>query len=796
MIFFKLRNHFLIIIALFLSVFASAQNDLKIGQWKSYLPYRTAKYVTQSKDKVYYATQYSVLSYDKNNNEIDFLSKVEGLSDAGVQMIKYNRFSDILFIAYDNSNIDLLKKDGTVQNVRDILSNTNIIGDKKIYDIYIENATNIYLACGFGVVKFNIVKGEFDFTTFTNLKVRSVSVLDGYLYIVTDNGIYRALNDSKLNLADFKTWTFLGKNQGFPSGYRCSAICSTRGKLYLGINDSLCVWENNNLKSLQYVGDSYNINNISAEGKNILYSFVHKNENQKWDGKLGYINEKEEVTLISNNNCINNIFNAVEDEKGTIWLADVGDKFKRLENISGTNAACKDFSTNSPYSASTSEVAIADDNSLWVASGTVVNGGPRDNYNGFYRYFDGKWSYKNSTNDDVMKNAYLQGAKNGQAFTKDCHRVIVNKTTKKGYIGSYWSGLLDVSEDGKPLKLFSGNNSALQRTPDDTNSTRVGGMAFDKKGTLWIANTLSPKSVVALTSDGKWYAMGANIGRQYLSQCVIDPVNGYKWFAIANNGGLLVYDEGKDIATENDDRSLIINTSNSRLPSNNVNCLEVDLDGRIWVGTDNGVIYFSCGSSLFDKKDACKGFLPIATVDGIPEYLLRYNSVNTIAVDGANRKWFGTANGFFIQSGDGVEQIAYYNKSNSPLFDDNINDIAINNRTGEVFIATSKGLQSLKSDATAGSATASNVLVYPNPVRPEYEGLIAIKGLAEDSKVKITDINGRLVYETEALGGQAVWDGKDYNGQKAETGVYYVFSTYIKNLDYPSSAAAKVLLVK
>ena len=796
MTFYKLRNLFFTIIIFFsFTAFAQTTNDLQIGQWKSYLPYRTAKYVTQSKDKVYFATQSAILSYDKNNNEIDFLSKVEGLSDAGIQVIKYNKLSEILFIAYDNSNIDLLQKDGSVQNVRDILSNVNIIGDKKIYDVYVENATTIYLACGFGIVKFNILKGEFDFTTFTTSKAKSVCVLDGYLYVGTETGLYRTLNDPKLNLADFKTWTLMGKNQGFPSVYTCNTICAAKGKLYLGLNDTLSVWENNQLKKIQYISDAHTVGYISAEGKNVLYSFIHKKENEKWDAKLGYLNENDEPILIPNNNCFVHIFSAVEDEKGTIWFSDIEDGFKRLENVNGSGAVCKSFSTNSPYSSNVSEVAIADDNSLWVAGGTVVSGRERSNLDGFYRYFDNKWSYKNNRNDAIMKSGYINGAITGQADVRDCHRVVIDKKTKKAYVGSYWSGILEVAEDGKITKLFSGNNSTLQTAIGDPNSTRVGGLAFDKKGTLWASNTLAQKPIVALTAEGKWYSFGASVGNIYVGQCLVDPINGYKWFAISN-GGLLVYDEGKDIANETDDRFAIITTSNSRLPSNNVNCIEADLDGRIWVGTDNGVAYFSCGSSLFDKKETCKGFLPIATVDGIPEYLLKYNSVNTIAVDGANRKWFGTANGFFIQSPDGVEQIAYYNKSNSPLFDDNINDIAINDRTGEAFIATSKGLQSLKTDALVGGATASKVLVYPNPVRPDYEGVIAVKGLAEDSKVKITDINGRLVFETEALGGQAIWDGKDYNGRKAETGVYYVFSTYIKNLDYPSAAAAKVLIVK
>ena len=218
----------------------------------------------------------------------------------------------------------------------------------------------------------------------------------------------------------------------------------------------------------------------------------------------------------------------------------------------------------------------------------------------------------------------------------------------------------------------------------------------------------------------------------------------------------------------------------------------------MWVATDDGVIWFSCGSSIFDKstkKEVCNGTLPTTVVDGIPESLLKYNNVNTIAIDGANRKWFGTSNGLFIQSSDGKTQIAYFDKSNSPLFDNNIIDIAINNKTGEAFIATNKGLQSFKTDALLGTPVHREVIVYPNPVRPEYDGLIAIKGLAQDANIKITDVNGRLVYETEALGGQAVWNGRDYQGNKVVKGVYLIFSAYTRNVDNPDEAVAKVMIM-
>jgi ligand-binding sensor domain-containing protein len=780
----------------FLPFLAFAQNDLKIGQWKSYLSYRYAKYVTQSNDKIFYATEMAILSLDKRNDEIEFLSKVEGLSDAGVQLIKYNKFAEILLVAYNNGNIDLVKKDGTVQNVRDILDNITIIGDKKIYDVYVENASNVYLACGFGIVKFNMLKGEFDFTTFTNSLVKNIEIHDGFLFAIVSGKLYRTKNDAQINLADFKNWQLLGKTQGFSNNYACKGICSARGKLYLGINDTLCVWQNNNLKKmLNPVSNDHTVGEISAEGKNILVNMIFKDQSRTWDARLFSIDENESIKQVNNNGCFQYIYNAIEDEKGQVWMSEYSDPginngFKRLQSVD--QPTCKTFKTNTPFSNSASEIAIADDNSLWVAGGSVFNGVYQVNYDGFYRYFNGKWSYKNESNDPIIKDSFLYKI-------HDLHTVAINNTTKKTYIGSFWGGLLEVDENGKILNHFKAGDkkSTLDNAQGDLSSVRIGGLAFDKKGNLWIANNKAKKSISVLTAEGKWYSMGKNMGDKLIYQCVVDPINSYKWFAMTvGDGGVLVYDEGKDIASEDDDRFMILNTTNSKLPSNRVNCLEVDLDGRVWVGTDNGVVYFSCGSSLFTKQESCKGFLPISVVDGIPEFLLKYNNINTIAVDGANRKWFGTTNGFFVQSPDGREQIAYYNSENSPLFDDNILDIAINNRTGEVYISTSKGIQSFKTDALKGASYQGNVSVYPNPIRPDYEGSIAIKGLAEDSKVKITDINGKLVYEMEALGGQAIWDGKDYNGRKAETGVYFVFAAYTKDIDYPSEAVTKLLIVK
>jgi len=157
--------------------------------------------------------------------------------------------------------------------------------------------------------------------------------------------------------------------------------------------------------------------------------------------------------------------------------------------------------------------------------------------------------------------------------------------------------------------------------------------------------------------------------------------------------------------------------------------------------------------------------------------------INTIAIDGANQKWIGTTAGLFVLDADIEENLAQFTVENSPLFTNDIVDVAIDGATGEVYVGTTGGILSYRAEATDGQAFFKDVYAFPNPVRPEYFGTIAVKGLATDANVKITDITGTLVYETTALGGQAVWDGNDYNGQRAASGVYLVYMTSKNGLE-------------
>ena len=218
-----------------------------------------------------------------------------------------------------------------------------------------------------------------------------------------------------------------------------------------------------------------------------------------------------------------------------------------------------------------------------------------------------------------------------------------------------------------------------------------------------------------------------------------------------------------------------------------------DLDGDIWVGTDQGIVVYYYPENVFEDSDFHAQRI-ILTIGDVTQYLLNTEMITAIAIDGANRKWLGTkSSGVYLVSENGTEEIHHFTEGNSPLLSNQINDIGINHETGEIFFATDKGLISYRGSATMGSDEFRDVYVYPNPVRENYDGDITIRGLVSDVNVKITDISGNIVYETTAEGGQATWNGKNFSGSRVSTGIYLVFCS---NDDGSKTYITKLLFIK
>ncbi len=763
---------------LFTPCFLLAQNDLKIGEWRTHLPYRNGLSVTQTANDVYWATGLSVLKMNKTDLSIEKMDKLNTLTDVGARLVRYSSATKTLLIGYENNNIDLIRTEGSVKdlNLPDIKNNTSILGDKTIYDASFSNDT-AYLACGYGISKLDMRRGEFVFTTFTKLKTYSVVVFQGKIWAATEGGIYNVPNDARLNLADFKTWTKLDAASGFPNSYTTSVLTVYDNKLYFDLNDTLAVLQNNRPLSIKYE-TGFRLQFLTAESQNLLVGFSSKDA--FGNGKVLIYNKNGSFKTVGNS-CVNRPLGAIEDATGRIYFADQFNGYRFLNKATDANCTVVEF--DSPYSRASSDIATTD-TSVWVAFGGLNGINPRDNNEGFASLTSGKWQNFNGLYTQIM---------NDSLISRDFHNVEINTKTGKVYAGSVQNGLLELTGN-KITKVYNSSNSPISNATADPFRRRVTGLAFDKSGNLWVANNLADRPVLVLKADGKWAKLG-NMPETNIFRVIVDGV-GYKWF-IVNGKSLMLFDEGKSIDDVSDDRTRVLDNSNlpKELQSASINYMVTDLNGEVWVGTSGGVCVFRCGSDPF--KNNCIASLIVNSLGSINEYLLREKNVNTIAIDGANRKWFGTSSGLFVTSADGKEELLKFNTENSPLPSNNILSLGIR-PNGEVFVGTDKGLVSFRSDATEGGAhnDETKILAFPNPVRPNYDGPIAIKGFARDADVKIADVNGNVVFETRALGGQAIWQGRDFNGNRVATGVYLVLATNTKNLDAPDAVVTKILFIK
>ncbi len=772
---FKVRMRFILLFCFIYTCTIYSQVPRAIGEWTDHLPYQHARWVTQSDTKIIFSTDFSVFTIDKEDLSRQTISKENGLSDIGISQLEFDRFNEQLIIAYDNSNVDILTPDAII-NLPNILSNQNISGDRTIYDIHIMNEESILLALGFGVVEIRSQTVDFGFTTRAP-RMNAISSRDNIIFAGSDDGLFIFDRSSTGFEGDFNSWPSLGVENGLPPVYEVTDLVRFGNRIYAIIDGELW-FEDGDLmfNKLLSPDPGFQLIYISADGPNLLVG--QRNSNNQSNTTL--INGSGEMTNIDDG-CINNTLYGLEDEQGRIWYADLWDLIRFNESSSG---GCQQFSFDSPFAEETSDIEIKG-NTIYVASGGVT-----DNFtfsfsrNGTYIFEENDWTNVNQNEFSIFRTQDIL----------NFFRVQPHPDLDVVYMGTYWAGLVEFNEETQEIRVFDAENSSLRGAVGDEARERVSGMAFDQENNLWLANFGAPEPISVLTPEGNWHSF--NVGNNNnLSNVVIDNFDN-KWFPVfGNNGGVVVFNHGDRIEDPTDDEYKFISPSNSELTTNAINDIEIDLEGSVWVATEEGPVIFDCGSDPFD--DECTGRRIRVLQDSIAAFLLADVDINTIEVDGANRKWFGTTNGIFVQNATGDEQELRFTSEDSPLFDNNIIELSYNRISGDMWIGSDKGLQVFRTKTTgARRVHSSDVISFPNPVPPDYEGPIAIKGLANDVNVKITDINGKLVYETNSFGGQAIWDGRDFQGRKVATGVYLVFSATTDIFFDPDSFVSKIMVVR
>lgn len=755
-----------------------SQEDLVIGQWDSHLPFKTAKRVTQSETKVYFATDEALMIYDKDDSSFEFLSKVNGLSEVGIEQVLYDDINELLVVAYSNSVIDIVQGND-VFRVSDIKDKTSIQGDKQIYDLYIQNGKFLYIATGFGLVQFDLISLEFGFTLDISERVSAIDGDGDDLVMALPEAAY-FLDLSTTNIpAFFDEWTRI--ESGLPTTYQPVDVYMQEGRIYIATQKDVYQAVNGLDFQLIYVDSDEDMDIQFIKDSNAGGYMLGLRHNDPFKGNSKVVKfDASNIALDELTSCTNRLIDAVIDEQNRIFFADQWEGVRFKNDFNGD---CTKTDANSPNGASASDIAVSDNGVYFTYGGVTENFGFIFQSRGIYILNDNEWTNLTRQNNEFMSSNDIQMT----------YSVAADPRSDRVFFGSFWSGLIEYRETTGELKLYD-ESSPLEFQIGDPR-VKITGLAFDDDSNLWISNFSAPKPIVVMTPDGDWFSFEIEQGDDKVEDILVDE-SGIVWVVIGGtNGSVVVHDPAGTPLDPTDDIQRNINLNNSEIESNLVYCLAEDRSGSVWVGTGQGAVVFECGRTAVESS--CEGNRRKVLQDSIVAFLLESEEVLSIAVDGADRKWFGTRNGIFVQSPDGEQQIAQYDSDNSPLFDNTVRAMAYEPEIGIMYIATDKGIQSIRTESTGSIRVhKSNVFAFPNPVRPEYQGPIAIKGLATDAEIRITDISGRLVHESEALGGQAIWDGSNLVGKQVPGGVYLVFSSAVDDFDGVDTHVAKILVVR
>lgn len=769
-------------IVLFFQITLFSQNTLPIGQWRSHLSSSSSKTSVLVGSRIYSGANSSFFYYDIVSGETKSLSKLDGFAQSNVSYLSYSASAKTLVIAYENSQIDLLTDAGSIYRMNDIL-NANVSGSKTIKHVLI-NGNIAYISTGFGLVVFDIARRKvldaylnFDNDVLTR-EALETTILNDTIYLATSNGVYFASLSNEVNKLDYSNWKRIPNLQA-------THLIAYKDRLYFSAknasqSDTIYIYQNGKM-----VSDN-NFASISAYKFNETLSFSTSRD-ILWVTKTGHVfSYYENIPKLD-------FFEGKREFKprsiisidnNTFWLSD--EKAGLIKVDKNQNSAI----ANGPSGPSIPTVFRFSHSNI-----LAVSGGYNIYYESVPQRFDGYSFFNNGfwNNYKPLKGTF-------PAEFSDITSSVYNKLNNKYYFTSWTRGVMEwdgnedfkvYNQDTPGCKLQSCTYIGFCQVPGAI-YCRVADMDVDSKGDMWIINPTPDASrhnslfrfgLNGVWDNYVWRGVGSLDGHNYSEDNDAEAPHYYvnrihvdkydnKWLACKPGGekmgGLMVFNEVKSSLPRylNYKKDVKEEICGSR-----VNCIKSDLDGTVWIGTNNGVCFFSDPNEVFQRK-AIKAAVPIFE----NRALLRGQNITSIEVDGSNRKWIGTESGIWLFSSDGTKLISKFDVTNSPLPSDKITDIKVEQKSGEVFIATEGGMISYGGSAVMSDPENTSVSIFPNPVMQDFDGILSIGGLMNNATVKITDISGKLIFQTKAEGSLASWNVKDYLGRRPQAGVYLVFS--------------------
>lgn len=765
------------LIILISSITMFSQTDYS-ESWEDFYSYNNVKDFTKVDSVIYALTDNAVFTYDLTSGEINKLSSVQGLSGEPTTAIHYNKEFKRLVIGYENGLVEVVDNDGSITISSDII-NFNQSGEKSINHIS-EFNNKLYLSTPFAVVVYDIEKLEFGDTYFigdnsASIKINETIITNNIIYAATEVGIFKADITSDL-LIDFNNWKQLFTGRNFKA-------ITFLNNLYVIENTKLFAFDGTNLTEIR---------SFSEEVKGIKASTSH----------LSISLNKTAIVLnttmnlvgqFTNNASFDYSLNNVFFENNRAFLAT-----KEFGILAATIAQPATYLEIHPEGPLSNEVfSIAANNSnLWIVYGGYNDiFGPLNIRNGFSNFNGEEWlntSFNSNLPNDLV---------DVSIDPNNSNRVFISALGVSNNVNTKPTGGLLEIENNVLVKTYNHLNSSFKPIAVSLPSIniRVSGSVFDSNGNLWATNYETEEELVKMSPSGQWTSVDLRSiqsdAKPGLTDIVVDRNNSV-WIGSRANG-VYAYNENG-----NRKKALVATPNLGNLPDSNVRTIAVDKSNRIWLGTKSGLVVYNNASGIFEET--VSNAEPIIILDdGIAKKLAGDQTINSVVVDGADNKWIGTDSGGVLYTNpSGQKTIANFSKQNSPLPSNRILKIRVDNSTGKVYFATDKGIVAYNSKVAPFGDVLGEVYAYPNPALKNHE-TVTIDGrngthLPKGTNVKIIDVAGNLVYETnvvegqELQGGKVVWNKKNLAGNRVASGVYIVL---LSNDDASETSVTKIAIV-
>ena len=733
--------------------------------WKGYFSYNEITDVCISDQKVYSSTKNSVFNKDVSSNILTTFTSINDVKPDEITAILHTS-NNYTLIGNKNGLIILIKPDGTTLNKVDIITDVPVpANSKKINDFYEHNG-KVYVATQYGITVIKLSNFEIENSFYIGnsgefINVLQTTVFNNEIFAVTRTQGIKKASITNPFLYDFSQWSV------FNSGNWSSLVVFSNQLIATDFSTNIYKFVAN---TPQVFSTHFTVPlKLRTDGEYL--TFTGQYQVNVYNSSLTLVASTFQVTGVSE------LFTCAITKNDKLYIGTA--KNGLYEAPLSSNLVFNNISPNGPIEDLAFKVNKTK-NDIWLTHGSYDR-----TYTPDYK-LQGISIFNTNTSWTKIPNTEVAGAVTLAAIVEN------PRNSSEVFVASGHSGLLKFTNKTNPF-LFNQTNflESVLLPPPNQNfvSVRINGMKYDKDGNLWLTNALVDNGLKVLKNNNTWQSYN-------LSAVIQNPTalhygnnidkNGTKWTA-TYGGGVLAFNE------KYNNKFIIINEENGNLPNNDVRCVAVDNKNQLWIGTFKGLRILNSVDRFISETALTTTNIVIQDGD-LAQELFYQQVIQDIKVDGANNKWVAIADaGVFQVSANGQITLRRFTKDNSPLPSNNVLDVEIDEVSGEVFFATDKGLVSFLGSATRGDDDLQNVYIYPNPVRPEYSGTVKISGLMDKVNLKITDIEGNLVFETTSSGGTVEWDTTAFGKYKVASGVYMVF---VSSSDAAETTVKKIMVIR